>query len=141
MSNNENHGHEEHVDEVMGMKQGHGKVPRFLIVVYVILAIWAVTYALTAKGIDDRPAGGQTAAQGVSAEVGKGLTSACAACHGADLKGGLGPNLHGVVGKLKEDGVMKILENGKGGMPAMAKNSGWTTDQTKSVIAYLKTLN
>ncbi|MED0671979.1 cytochrome c [Aneurinibacillus aneurinilyticus] len=137
--NNHEH-HEEHFDEVMGMKQGHGKVPRFLIVVYAVLAIWAVGYALTVKGIDERPADGE-AAQGVSAEVGKGLSSQCLACHGADFKGGMGgvaPTLHGVVDKLKPEGVKEVLIKGRGGMPALG--ASWTPDQQDSMVEFLKTL-
>ncbi|MBN6186540.1 cytochrome c [Aneurinibacillus sp. BA2021] len=137
--NNHEH-HEEHFDEVMGIKQGHGKVPRFLVVVYAVLAIWAVGYALTVKGIDERPAGGE-AAQGVSAEVGKGLSGQCLACHGADFKGGMGgaaPSLHGVVDKLKPEGVKEVLTKGRGGMPPLG--AAWTPDQQDSMVEFLKTL-
>jgi cytochrome c550 len=129
--------HEKHFDEVMGMRQGHGKVPRFLIVVYAVLAVWAVGYALTVKGIDERPAGGQ-AAQGVSAEVGKGLSGQCIACHGADFKGGIGPSLHGVVDKLKPEGVKEVLSKGRNSMPALG--ASWNDDQKDSMVEFLKTL-
>ncbi|MED0676382.1 cytochrome c [Aneurinibacillus thermoaerophilus] len=129
--------HEEHYDEVMGMKQGHGKVPRFLIITYAVLAVWAVGYALNAKGIDERPAGGE-AAQGVSVEKGKGLSGQCVACHGADLKGGMGPSLYGIVDKLKPEGVKDVLTKGRGSMPALG--ASWTEEQKDSMVEFLKTL-
>jgi cytochrome c550 len=40
---------------------------------------------------------------------------ACISCHGENLEGGAGPNLHGT-GLSKEE-VADILANGRGGMP------------------------
>lgn len=129
----------EHVDEVMGMKQGHAKVPRFLILVYAALAVWAVFYALTAQGIDERKSFAANNNK-VDATAGKALTSQCIACHGADLKGGLGPNLVGSVDRLKEQGVIDKLQKGGVTMPAIAKTQGWSDTQVKSIVEYIKTL-
>ncbi|REB10001.1 cytochrome c [Sporosarcina sp. BI001-red] len=40
----------------------------------------------------------------------------CIGCHGGDLKGSVGPNLHGEDKDAKE--LHEIIKNGKGGMPA-----------------------
>jgi cytochrome c550 len=42
----------------------------------------------------------------------------CIACHGTDLEGKMGPNLQKVGGKLTDQQLHKIIQNGKGGMPA-----------------------
>lgn len=41
----------------------------------------------------------------------------CAACHGNDLSGGAGPNLQQVGGRLSQEEILGIINNGKGGMP------------------------
>jgi cytochrome c550 len=135
----EKHNHEDHIDEVNGMKQGHGKVPRFLIIVYAALACWAVFYALTAKGIDEtKPA---NAATGVSADAGKTLMGTnCALCHGQNFKGGMGPTLAGVVDAKGEEYVIGMMKNGGVTMPAIAKQNNWNDDQVKSVIEAMKTI-
>lgn len=42
----------------------------------------------------------------------------CIACHGNDLEGKMGPNLQMVGAKLSEQQIYKVLQNGRGGMPA-----------------------
>ncbi|WP_087972576.1 cytochrome c551 [Oceanobacillus rekensis] len=42
----------------------------------------------------------------------------CAACHGADLSGGAGPELTQVGSKYSADEIADIVTNGKGSMPA-----------------------
>ncbi|WP_430785218.1 cytochrome c550 [Virgibacillus flavescens] len=45
--------------------------------------------------------------------------SNCASCHGADLSGGVGPDLTKVGSKYSKDEIKDIILNGKGtGMPA-----------------------
>ncbi|ETT82318.1 cytochrome c550 [Viridibacillus sp. FSL R5-0477] len=41
--------------------------------------------------------------------------SKCISCHGENLEGSMGPNLHGT--GLSADEAKDILQNGKGGMP------------------------
>src|SRR5271157_2267199 len=83
---------------------------------------------LTAFGRSPLPATAQApqnpapaAAQGSPADkltpddiaMGKQLYAAnCASCHGVDASGQLGPNLHGVVQRLGEQGVFTIIRNG-----------------------------
>lgn len=42
----------------------------------------------------------------------------CSSCHGKDLSGGVGPNLQKVGSKYSKDEIKKIIENGRGNMPA-----------------------
>lgn len=42
----------------------------------------------------------------------------CAACHGVELQGGVGPNLQRVGGRLSRDAIVRQIEQGGGGMPA-----------------------
>ncbi|WP_188453636.1 cytochrome c550 [Virgibacillus oceani] len=41
----------------------------------------------------------------------------CASCHGADLTGGMGPDLTKVGGRLSKDEIKDIVMNGRGSMP------------------------
>lgn len=137
MSNKEHEEHKDHhVDVVNGMKTGHGKIPKFLVLVYAFLGIWAVAYAIAAGPLDERDT--MAAPQGVSAEAGKGLAGQCLACHGADLGGGIGPSLKGIVDRLGEDEFKHVLKSGRNTMPALG--ASWTDDQMGSMIEYLKTV-
>nr|WP_187356675.1 cytochrome c [Heyndrickxia shackletonii] len=43
----------------------------------------------------------------------------CISCHGNNLEGNVGPNLHGIGKKISKDEIKNVLKNGKnGGMPA-----------------------
>ncbi len=42
----------------------------------------------------------------------------CAACHGQNLEGVVGPNLTKIGSKYKPEEIENIIKNGKGGMPA-----------------------
>lgn len=130
------HHKDEHVDVVNGMKQGHGKIPKFLIFVYAFLGIWAVVYAIAAGPLDERDT--MAAPQGVSAEAGKKMAGQCLACHGTDLSGGMGPSLKGVIDKLGEEEFKNVLKNGRNTMPALG--AAWTDDEMGSMIEYLKTV-
>src|SRR5690606_3649446 len=48
----------------------------------------------------------------------------CAACHGADLSGGAGPALTTVGASYSVDEIKDIIQNGKGGMPAIPAVQG-----------------
>lgn len=41
----------------------------------------------------------------------------CAACHGANLEGAVGPDLQTVGSRLSKDDILNILQNGRGQMP------------------------
>ena len=40
----------------------------------------------------------------------------CSACHGADLQGGVGPNL--ITSQLDADSLTTVISDGRGGMPS-----------------------
>lgn len=61
-----------------------------------------------------QPAAGGTVDAAAAEEKFK---STCAACHGADLSGGAGPNLQQVGSKYSKDDIVGIITNGKGAMP------------------------
>ncbi|GGE74356.1 cytochrome c550 [Priestia taiwanensis] len=45
------------------------------------------------------------------------VQKSCISCHGADLKGGAGPDISNVGSRLSEDQIKEVLKNGKGTMP------------------------
>jgi cytochrome c551 len=86
----------------------------------------------------NKPAAEQAAAtsQADNSAVEKTVKTTCAACHGADLKGQVGPNLYNVHTKYNKEQIVEILKNGKpGGMPA-----GLVPGQEEAVAAYLMNL-
>ncbi|WP_067727390.1 cytochrome c550 [Oceanobacillus damuensis] len=50
--------------------------------------------------------------------------SNCAACHGADLSGGAGPDLTQVGSKYSSDEIADIIQNGTGSMPPQDQVAG-----------------
>lgn len=61
----------------------------------------------------------------------------CISCHGGDLSGGIGPNLHGL--KESKEEIHGIIKNGKDGMPAFgSKISDDQIDQLADYILSLK---
>ncbi|CDQ39633.1 MULTISPECIES: cytochrome c550 [Virgibacillus] len=48
--------------------------------------------------------------------------SNCASCHGADLSGGMGPDLTQVGSRLSQEEIQDVIINGKGQMPAGMAN-------------------
>jgi len=78
----------------------------------------------------------EAAAQAPSAEeVQSMVQSTCVACHGADLNGSAGPNLHNLDQKYSKEEIVDILVNGKGGMP-----KGTVPGNEEYVADYLLTL-
>ena len=103
--------------------------------------------AFLARAQEAPPAPGPpNAAQGSPADkltpediaMGKQLFAAnCASCHGVDASGQLGPNLHGVVQRLGEQGVFGVIRNGRGGMPPV---SSINDQRVWQVVGYVRTL-
>ncbi|MEW9669597.1 cytochrome c [Ammoniphilus sp. 3BR4] len=62
----------------------------------------------------EKPAEGGTVDAAAAEEK---FNQGCAACHGNDLSGGAGPNLQQVGGRLSQEEILGIINNGKGGMP------------------------
>ncbi|WP_134698827.1 cytochrome c551 [Ammoniphilus sp. YIM 78166] len=67
----------------------------------------------------EQPAAEQPAAGGtVDATAAEAkYNQSCAACHGNDLSGGMGPALSKVGSKLSQDEILGVITNGKGSMP------------------------
>ncbi|MFY4775036.1 cytochrome c551 [Metabacillus sp. RGM 3146] len=54
----------------------------------------------------------------------------CSSCHGGDLKGGYGPNLEKVGKEFSQAQIQKIIENGKGKMPAGILNGNKAEEES-----------
>ena len=86
------------------------------------------------------PAPTGTATTGVGAGAGTAAAQAvykqnCMTCHGADLSGGVGPNLQTVGGRLSGDQIRNRISNGGGGMPAF--KGTLSDDQINALVQWL----
>jgi cytochrome c oxidase subunit II len=61
----------------------------------------------------------------------------CATCHGMHGEGGYGPNLSNNPLLTQTSGLLSIVQNGRGKMPAVGDT--WTTAQLQALAVYLKT--
>jgi mono/diheme cytochrome c family protein len=61
----------------------------------------------------------------------------CAGCHGAQLKGGLGPNLFGIEHRLSSDQIADFIVHPRAPMP----DFGFTKAQVSDIVAYLSNLD
>ena len=71
------------------------------------------------------------------ANLGKDEFSACATCHGMSGQGGYGPNLASNPLLTQKAGLLSIVQNGRGKMPAVGNT--WTKAQLDALAAYVKT--
>lgn len=62
----------------------------------------------------------------------------CASCHGADLAGGMGPDLTKVGADHTADEIKDIIENGTGQMPPQKQVSGEDRDTLANWLAEKK---
>ncbi len=93
----------------------------------------------TAPGIATGPKSGDVAAYIASGK--KTFAERCVACHGADAKGGIGPDLTRPVYKFgkTEAAMLESITNGRpAGMPGFGKELGH--EQLEGVIKYLLSL-
>ena len=63
-------------------------------------------------------------------------TGACALCHGMTGQGGYGPNLSSNPLLTQKAGLLAIVQNGRGRMPAVGNS--WTPQQLDVLAAYVK---
>ena len=63
-------------------------------------------------------------------------TGVCATCHGMSGQGGYGPNLSSNPLLTQKAGLLSIVQNGRGRMPAVGNS--WTTAQLDALAAYVK---
>jgi cytochrome c oxidase subunit II len=64
------------------------------------------------------------------------FTGVCATCHGMTGQGGYGPNLSNNPLLTQKAGLLSIVQNGRGRMPAVGNT--WTTGQLDALAAYVK---
>ena len=65
------------------------------------------------------------------------FTGVCATCHGMTGQGGYGPNLSSNPLLTQTAGLLAIVQNGRGKMPAVGDT--WTKTQLQALAAYVKT--
>ncbi|EFI69575.1 cytochrome c [Lysinibacillus sp. HST-98] len=65
---------------------------------------------------------------------GAALVQSCIGCHGGDLTGGMGPNLHG----LDEARIVEVLTKGIEGTPMQPNMK--TEEEAKAIAEYISTL-
>lgn len=83
-------------------------------------------------------AGGAASDQQASApklEVPAVFQNNCMSCHGNQLQGKGGPNLQKVGSRLNEEQILKLIRDGKGGMPAYGKRL--SEDELTSLASWL----
>ena len=105
----------------------------------ITLSLLSATVFAVSMGVQQVFAGpGSTASTAKLIKAGKGLfTKNCVSCHGANAKGGEGPNLQGIT--MSDARITKMVNNGKPGqMPAFGDKL--KAADIKAVIAYLRSL-
>ncbi|HWL22970.1 MAG TPA: cytochrome c [Ureibacillus sp.] len=83
-----------------------------------------------AHGGDEATEEGATAEEGAGGEE---LVASCIGCHGGDLTGGFGPNLHGIT---DVEHVKNVVMNGQGAMPAQGKSDA----EAQAIAEYITSL-
>lgn len=61
--------------------------------------------------------------QVVPLEPEKIFQNTCSGCHGGNLQGNIGPNLQKIGSKYSQQEIIKIIQSGKGKMPAQSQLS------------------
>ncbi|HLT57131.1 MAG TPA: cytochrome c, partial [Bacillota bacterium] len=98
---------------------------------YGIIAVLGIVLMIVIAfvGVDMRDKAAQEAEQGTEQTAEEGEVSSdpeaiyannCAACHGADLSGGAGPELANIGSKYSPEELAEIIQNGIGTMPAQS---------------------
>jgi cytochrome c oxidase subunit II len=93
--------------------------------------------AMTARVIATTDAVYRTNVAARTASLGKAeFTGVCATCHGMSGQGGYGPNLSNNPLLTQTSGLLSIVQNGRGKMPAVGDT--WTKEQLQALAAYVK---
>ncbi|HJV45673.1 MAG TPA: cytochrome c [Bacillota bacterium] len=96
----------------------------------------AIGLAFSGVGVYHEPEKKEAAAASPASAEAEGIAkSTCAGCHGADLKGQVGPNLHNIGQKLDKEKIVNILKNGQNAMP-----KGLVPGKEEVMADYLLTL-
>jgi len=100
-------------DIISDIKVEHNKVPKLLVIVFYVVAIWAVGYALFMPGkLAVEPAAAPQDNKGELIFEGT-----CLNCHAT----GAAPDLKGVTDRLKEDDIKNVIKHGRNTMPAIGQ--------------------
>ncbi|HEB75591.1 MAG TPA: c-type cytochrome [Nitrospirae bacterium] len=145
--------------EFDGIKEAHNKIPRGWVLFFVGVIVWLVWYIVSytpqisgwsqykvfeeemkAAAVSTAGVAGENPYKNSAAAVEEGralFASNCSMCHGADLKGGVGPDLTGRLKYGDDDGQMftTVSEGRPGGMPAFGQQLG--RERIWKVLAYV----
>ncbi|MEH7441402.1 c-type cytochrome [Heyndrickxia sp. MSNUG] len=115
-------------DIVSDIKIEHNKVPKLLVAVFYVVAIWAIGYALFMPGkLQVEPAAAPQENKGELI-----FTGTCLNCHAT----GAAPDLKGVTDRLKEEDIKNVIKNGRNTMPAIGHL--YTDKEIDQVYTYLE---
>ncbi len=64
----------------------------------------------------------------------------CASCHGAALEGGAATQLVSKELGHPDSDFVEWINNGKGGMPAVAQDAGLTTDEVQAIVDFVRSV-
>lgn len=98
-------------------------LPFAIIAIVGVLAVVILSFVGLEQRADRQLAeeGGTEQTDGTGGEVATDpeaiFQSNCAACHGADLSGGMGPDLTTIGSTYSSEEIVEIINNGKGQMP------------------------
>ncbi|MDI3327289.1 MAG: cytochrome c [Alicyclobacillaceae bacterium] len=87
------------------------------------------------KATNAQSEGQSGGSDGVSSEAKQLVSAQCSSCHGADLKGAMGPNLYDRAKALSKEQIVDVLKNGKGAMPGKL-----VSGKEEMVAEYIKSL-
>lgn len=118
----------EEAEIVSGIKVEHNKVPKLLVAVFYIVAIWAIGYAIFMPG--------KLAVERAAApQANKGeliFTGTCLNCHAT----GAAPDLKGVTDRMSEEDIKNVIKKGRNTMPAIGNL--YTDKEIDKVYEYLE---
>lgn len=118
-------------DMAEDIRMGNAKVPRFLVVTYCVLAVWAFGYLILAVPLNQVA---EVAADGETI-----FAQSCFGCHTVTDEYKIGPGMQGITERYTEEELQKVLLNGIGTMPSLPA-LGLNTEQIKAVKEYISTL-
>lgn len=108
------------------------------IVPYILIMAFGIglIFFMSLQGAEDKKeiAGEENGETTEATDDGSAVVQSCIGCHGGDLTGAVGPNLHGV----EADRIVDVLTNGIEGTPMVAgmKNEA----EAKAIAEYISTL-
>ncbi|GGH85013.1 mono/diheme cytochrome c family protein [Pullulanibacillus pueri] len=94
-----------------------GMIAGLAIILMIVIGIWGGNIAQERADKNNGASKGDTANL-ASLSADKIYGQKCSTCHGANLEGGMGPNLQKIGGQLSKDKIVNQIKNGGGGMPA-----------------------